>query len=58
MRDGQTDKRPASQRIYTYHELAGLLGEAGLEPVSAYSSVVEDPFKLGSPRLLLVSEKQ
>jgi SAM-dependent methyltransferase len=58
MRDGQTDKRPSSQRIYTYHELAGLLGEAGLEPVSAYSSVVEDPFKLGSPRLLLVSEKQ
>jgi SAM-dependent methyltransferase len=58
MRDGQTDKRPSSQRIYTYHELIGLLGEAGLEPVSAYSSVVEDPFKLGSHRLLLVSEKQ
>lgn len=58
IRDGQTDTRPSSQRIYTYHELAGLLGEAGLEPVSAYSSLAEDPFKLGAHRLLLVSEKQ
>jgi SAM-dependent methyltransferase len=58
LRDGQTDKRPSSQRVYTYHELAGLLGEAGLEPVSAHSSLAAEPFKLGSPRLLLVSEKQ
>ncbi len=58
IRDGQTDKRPSSQRIYTYHELAGLLSEAGLKPVNAFSSVVEDPFKLGAHRLLLVSEKQ
>ena len=58
LRDGQTDKRPSSQRIYTYHELAGLLSEAGLEPVSAHSSLAAEPFKLGSPRLLLVSEKQ
>jgi SAM-dependent methyltransferase len=58
MRDGQTDKRPSSQRIYTYHELIGLLGEAGLEPVSAYSSIVEEPFKLGAHRLLLISEKR
>lgn len=58
VRDGLTDKRPSSQRVYTYHELAGLLGEAGLEPVSAYSSVAEEPFKLGTHRLLLVSEKR
>ncbi len=58
LRAGQTDKRPSSQRIYTYHELAGLLAEAGLEPVSADSSLAAEPFKLGSPRLLLVSELQ
>jgi SAM-dependent methyltransferase len=57
VRDGQTDKRPSSQRVYTYHELAGLLGEAGLAPVSDYSSLAEEPFKLGARRLLLVSTK-
>ncbi len=58
IRDGQTDKRPASQRIYTYHELTELLQEAGFETVAAYSSLSGDPFKLGTHRLLLVSEKQ
>jgi SAM-dependent methyltransferase len=57
VRDGQTDTRLSSQRVYTYHELTGLLGAAGLEPVSAYSSLTEDSFKLGVHRLLLISEK-
>jgi SAM-dependent methyltransferase len=58
IRDGQTDKRPSSQRIYTYHELTELLREPGFETAAAYSSLSEDPFKLGAHRLLLVSEKQ
>ena len=58
VRNGVEDKRSSSQRIYTYKELVGLLGEAGLETLSAYSSVVEDPFKLGAQRLLLVSTKR
>ena len=58
VRDGQTEKRPASQRVYTYHELTELLRAAGLEAVAAYSSLSEDPFKLpGAQRLLLVSTK-
>jgi len=58
IRDGQTDRRPASQRVYTYHELQELLREASFEIVVAYSSLSEDPFKLGAQRLLLISEKQ
>lgn len=57
IRDGHSDKRPGSQRIYTYHELVALLREAGLTVVAAYSSTAEDPFKLGAQRLLLVSAK-
>jgi len=56
--NGIEDKRPSSQRIYTYHQLTELLREAGCEIVAAYSSLSEDPFKLGAHRLLLVSEKQ
>jgi SAM-dependent methyltransferase len=57
-RDGIEDKRPSSQRIYTYRELTELLYEAGLEVVGAYASLAEDPFKLGAHRLLLISAKQ
>lgn len=57
-RDGVEDRRPSSQRIYTYHELTELLRDAGLETVAAYSSLAEEPFKLGAHRLLLISERQ
>lgn len=57
-RDGVADRRPSSQRIYTYRELTELLHEAGFEVVGAYASLAEDPFKLGAHRLLLISAKQ
>jgi SAM-dependent methyltransferase len=56
-RDGVEDKRPSSQRVYTYQQLTALLHDAGFEVVSAYASLTEEPFKLGANRLLLVSEK-
>lgn len=57
IRDGRSDKRPGSQRIYTYHELAELLSEAGLAVVASYASTAEDPYKLGAQRLLIVASK-
>ena len=57
-RNGVEDYRPSSQRIYTYRELTELLGAVKLETVAAYSSLVEEPFKLGARRLLLISAKQ
>ena len=56
-RDGVVDRRPSSQRTYTYHQLIELLRAASLEPVAAYGSLTEEPFKLGAHRLLLVSQK-
>ena len=58
IRDGKSDTRPASQRVYTYRELAGLLSQAGLEPVAAYGSLNEEPFKLGAQRLFMVATKR
>jgi SAM-dependent methyltransferase len=57
-RGGVDDKRPSSQRIYTYHELTELLHAAGFEVVNAYGSLAEEPFKLGAQRLLLVAAKK
>ena len=56
-RDGVVDRRPSSQRAYTYRELTELLHDAGLESVAAYGSLTEEPFKLGAHRLLLVLQK-
>jgi SAM-dependent methyltransferase len=56
-RDGVVDRRPSSQRIYSYHELTELLREARLGLVATYGSLTEEPFKLGAQRLLLVAEK-
>lgn len=57
-RNGIVDKRPSSQRVYTYRELVNLLHDAGFESVAAYSSLTEEPFNLGANRLLLVARKQ
>ncbi|MEP6568847.1 MAG: class I SAM-dependent methyltransferase [Acidobacteriota bacterium] len=56
-RSGVVDRRPSSQRVYSYRELTELLRSTGLEPVAAFASLTEEPFRLGSQRLLLVSSK-
>ena len=58
VRDGVEEKRPSSQRIYTYRDLKELLAGAGFEVVAAYASLDEEPFKLGAHRLLLVCDRQ
>ena len=57
-RDGQTETRPSSQRIYSYDELLGLLTHAGFDFTAHYSSTDGVPFEPGSTRLLLVTTKR
>ena len=56
-RDGVTDTRPSSQRIYSHDELRALIDEAGLKTVEEYSSLNGDKFVSGSPRLFVICEK-
>jgi cyclopropane fatty-acyl-phospholipid synthase-like methyltransferase len=58
MRNGETDKRQSSQRIYTYQELSELLSLAELQTEVEFSSLAEQPFELGSRRLLLICKKR
>ena len=58
MRNGETDKRQSSQRIYTYRELSELLSLAELQTEVEFSSLAEQPFELGSQRLLLICKKR
>lgn len=56
-RNGTAETRRSSQRIYTYRELTDLLDSASLPVESEFSTLDEQPFKLGAGRLLLVCRK-
>ena len=57
VREGQVDRRPSSQRIYTYRELCRLLEDAGFSGFEGYGLLDQEPFNLEADRLLLVAEK-
>ena len=57
-RDGRTESKLASQRVYMLSELVRLLTNAGFEVGRFYGSPREEPFGLASPRLLIVGEKR
>jgi hypothetical protein len=58
IRAGQVEKKPWTQRVYTYLELCRLLAAAGFTDPQGYASLSLEPFKLGSRRLLLVAAKK
>jgi SAM-dependent methyltransferase len=57
IRDGKVDRRFGSQRVYTYREFVQRLEEAGFTHFDGYGSLSQEPFKLGSPTLLMVATK-
>ena len=58
IRDGKTEKRRGSQRIYTFSELCRLLRDAGFDGIEGFSSLDGEPFRVGSQRLLLAATKR
>ncbi len=56
-RDGRTERKLASQRVYLAGDLARMLARAGLAVLGLYGSPDEESFGLSSQRLLIVAEK-
>ncbi|MGA9996170.1 MAG: class I SAM-dependent methyltransferase [Pyrinomonadaceae bacterium] len=56
-RDGREEKKPGSQRVYTYRELCRMLEAAGFQNCVGSSSPDGEPFKLGAQRLYLSAVK-
>jgi len=52
-----SETRPLSTYVYTVAEHKRLLAQAGMEVVSLVSSTAGEPYKLGSPRLILTGRK-
>jgi SAM-dependent methyltransferase len=57
-REGSTESRLASHRAYTYRELLGLLAAAGFGSFEGLGGLDGGPFRLGSPRLILIARKE
>jgi SAM-dependent methyltransferase len=57
VRDDKQETREAWQQVYTVAEIRRLLEQAGLGTLALYSSLDQQPYQLGSPRLILVAEK-
>jgi SAM-dependent methyltransferase len=57
IRDGIADKRLASHRNYTCREVHELLHNAGFVDVQSFGGLNDEPFRLGSERLVLVGTK-
>jgi SAM-dependent methyltransferase len=58
IRDGHGEKWPMSARIHTCREVHELLEEAGFTDVQGFGSFTREPFRLGSPRLVLTATKK
>jgi SAM-dependent methyltransferase len=56
-RDGRTERKLASQRVYLAGDVVRMLARAGLETKKLVGSTDGQPFGLSSQRLLLVVEK-
>ena len=57
VRDGKHETRETSQQVYTAAEIRRLLGQAGLSTLALYSSLDQQPYQIGSSRLILVTQK-
>jgi hypothetical protein len=57
IREGKTEKRSMSARLYSLRELLRLFEETGFTEVQSFSSLDREPFRLGSNRLLVVATK-
>ena len=53
--DGRTRSAHSSLRLYSYHELCGLLREAGFSRFDGFDSITGGPFAIGAGRLGLVA---
>lgn len=57
IRDGKSDTRTASTRVYGFRELCQLMTTAGFSDIEAFGSLNRDRFQHGSQRCLIVANK-
>jgi cyclopropane fatty-acyl-phospholipid synthase-like methyltransferase len=56
--DGRRENKKAVYRIYTYRELMAMFAAAGFDDVRTFGSLTDEPYRLGTPNLLIVGTKK
>lgn len=54
----RVERQSAHYRVYMYRELVAMVEAAGFAVEASYGSAQKEPFKLGSPSLLVVARKR
>jgi len=57
-RGDRTEKKRAVHRIYTAREILRMVSEAGLSACETFGSIQGEPYRLGSPALLVVATRE
>lgn len=52
------ENKHAVHRIYTFREISRMLTDAGFEDLESFGSLAGEPFRLGSPTLLVVGSRR
>jgi hypothetical protein len=58
VRDGRVEHKSGFNRVHTYREFCRLVEEAGFQELEGFGSLAQEPYRLGSDRLLLVAMKR
>ncbi len=58
IQNGKVDTRPSASFVFTVAELCRMHAAAGLEVLELLGSIAGEPYRLGLPRLILVSRKR
>ncbi len=58
LRDGKSEKKSITQRVYTYREVVRLLEQAGFTDMEAYASPAGEPFRFGAKAFFLAATKR
>jgi SAM-dependent methyltransferase len=56
-RGSQTEQKAGFSQVYLYRDFCGRLEAAGFSEMIGYSTLTQEPYRLGSPRLLLVARR-
>ena len=58
IRDGEVDTRPSSSYVFTVAEICRMHAQTGLAVMKLLGSTAGEAFQLGSPQLLVISERK
>jgi len=58
VRDGTVETRPTSSYVFTVAEIGRMLEAAGFGEIAFHGGIAGEPYALGTPRLVIVAQRE